>query len=338
MSVGQALAIVVAVAVGAALGFGAGRRWGGSAGDRRTTPAERAGLDDYLGRVGEFGQAVPSVWAGQLESCRGQLDSAVGEVAARLGGIVQSIETALAARQFGTGTVADARNDDVFASTRTSLDDVVHTLDNALSHKRQILEQLQGLLSLNDDMKSMTAEVSRIAAQTHLLALNAAIEASRVGEAGAAFAVVAVEVRQLADLSGSTAKRIGMRAEEVGAAIALTFNAAEATALDEGTAVSDANTKVQSVLDDLMQVLIDLRESADRFVGTGEVIRDQIKDSIGQFGFEDQIGHTLHQVRDSILLLPSLLTYLPLQAGTGRPTDATDVLASLTATPAAEEN
>jgi len=67
---------------------------------------------------------------------------------------------------------------------------------------------VQELNQSMDDVNTFLSAINQIADQTHLLALNANIEASRAGEAGAGFAVVAHEVKKLAQESSDTVKQI----------------------------------------------------------------------------------------------------------------------------------
>lgn len=85
------------------------------------------------------------------------------------------------------------------------------SLSASASGAQSVQEAIQAMGAIresSDRVSRITGVISDIARQTNLLSLNAAIEAAKAGEAGAGFAVVAEEIRKLAERSGSAAKEI----------------------------------------------------------------------------------------------------------------------------------
>lgn len=96
--------------------------------------------------------------------------------------------------------------------TVITIRDIVADLKNKITDISKQMEQLTAQSSKIGDISRL---VSELAKQTNLLALNAAIEATRAGEHGIGFAVVAGEVRNLADESKKSADKIRIIVDDI---------------------------------------------------------------------------------------------------------------------------
>jgi PAS domain S-box-containing protein len=103
--------------------------------------------------------------------------------------------------------------------------DAINELRQTLSQTGKTIERLG---ESSGQIGKIVTSISQIAAQTNLLALNATIEAARAGEQGLGFAVVAEEIRKLADRSGLATEEISEIVEQIRSEIGRAIVAMEA--------------------------------------------------------------------------------------------------------------
>jgi methyl-accepting chemotaxis protein len=150
-------------------------------------------------------------------SAQAAIEQTAREVAEQLAAASAEL-SALAATldQHATATAekasaAAAATEQMSASIReisTNASSAVSVAAEAVQAAKTATDRLSQLASSSQEIGSVVALISGIAAQTNLLALNATIEAARAGEAGKGFAVVASEVKDLAQETAAATQRI----------------------------------------------------------------------------------------------------------------------------------
>jgi len=140
-------------------------------------------------------------------------------------------------------TVGAARSGaEVVAATVVGMATIQHTVTEASANIDQLGQR-------SDEIGAIVAVIRGIADQTNLLALNAAIEAARAGEQGRGFAVVADEVRKLAEKTGSATHEIGQMIGAIQSQVKQTVLAMQQNQNEVSSGVSRAEQAGQALAD-----------------------------------------------------------------------------------------
>jgi methyl-accepting chemotaxis protein len=181
------------------------------------------------------------------------------------------------------------------AASRQAAETALHggrTVDETLAKMRAIATAVSGTAKKVEELGKRSDEIGRIvgviddiADQTNLLALNAAIEAARAGEQGRGFAVVADEVRKLAERTTSATKEIAHMIKNIQDETRVAVSA-----METGTQQVEEGVNSTAEAGKALKQIIEMAEQV------GEMITHIATAATEQSGASEQVNQSMEQI------------------------------------------
>jgi methyl-accepting chemotaxis protein len=189
----------------------------------------------------------------QVQNSIQQIASAINQVARSAQGISILVQNTNKVVDAGSSNIAKVI--DKFNAVQNTIETTGKSIGK-LNERSQEISEIVGL-------------ITKIADQTNLLALNAAIEAARAGEAGRGFAVVADEVRKLAESSSNSADKISQIIKEIQTDTGNVVSSSQ-NSLEEAKVVLALADKMRTGYNEIVEAIKGMNQQVEQIVATSE--------------------------------------------------------------------
>ena len=194
--------------------------------------------------------------------------------------------------------------------------------DSGAAQARELGEAMGAIRQSSDEINRIIKAIDEIAFQTNILALNAAVEAARAGEAGAGFAVVAEEVRNLAQRSAAAARDSAGKIEAAnqvsarGATVSARVGETLQTIHEKATRVSELVARMVTADNEQNE---SLRQLNDAMAQMDKLTQGTAASSEETAAAAQQMKAQAGDLLQSVQALDALVGHLSDQAAAGRP-------------------
>jgi methyl-accepting chemotaxis protein len=185
----------------------------------------------------------------------------------KMSALINQLSAAIQQVQVGAQSTAEVAHTAVETAGQGSMT-VESTLKGMAAIREKVVlsaEKVQAMGQRSAQIGAIVETIQDIASQTNLLALNAAIEAARAGEHGKGFAVVADEVRKLAERSATATREIGALIREIRQAVEEAVSAMQESANEVEKDVQQANL-AGAALNDILSGIKAMQAKAEESV------------------------------------------------------------------------
>ena len=221
--------------------------------------------------------------SGNLQHATARQSEAATSMASSAEQLTVGIQQVADSARHALGQTEEARK--VVDESQSTVAEAIDAMEETASAVRRSAEQVSDLGRRSQEIEQALSSIKGIADQTNLLALNAAIEAARAGEAGRGFAVVADEVRKLAEQSGKSAQDISAILSQVQAGVG-----------SVNDTIHQAVTRVSHSVDASRHLAKALGEVSTRSTELGDAIRNIAGVTREQSTAAENIAHEIGQV------------------------------------------